>query len=96
MERPITKVYVLFSAIAKGKRKLQSHKLELAELIGHAPLTPELFNYYERIAWAKIAELPYREVSSSAHLMACQGRYAPESDIIMVNMFPKQQQLILK
>lgn len=96
MERPITKVYVLFTAIAKGKRKVLTHKLELDELIGHSPLTPELFNHYERMAWGKIADLQYRSVNPSAHLVACQGRYDLDSDIVMVNMFPKQQQIILK
>jgi len=96
MEHLITKVYVLFTAIPKGKRKPISQKIELAELVGHSPLTPELFNYYERIAWELIAESKYREVSKTAHLVACQGRYNPDSDIVMVNLFPKQQQTIMQ
>ena len=96
MNTPVTKVYVSFQGIAKGKRKCLTHKLELSEMPGHEALTPDQMNALERIAWAKIDELEYRGVSKTAQLFTCLAQYDAATDIIMVRLFPNRQQIIMR
>ena len=101
--KPMTQIKVAFFGIAKGKRKTLHHLLNLADIDGNEMLSPEDFNEYERKAWQLIKEKGYRltpnDIASkhiTAQLCTYDASYCPESDIIMVKMLHKQQQIIMK
>jgi hypothetical protein len=101
--KPMTQIKISFYGIAKGKRKVLHHLLNIADIDGNDMLSPEDFNMYERKAWQIVEEKGYRlspKNSDSSHvtaqLCAYDAQYDETSDIIMVKMLPKQQQTIMK
>lgn len=101
--KPMTQVKVAFFGIAKGKRKTSHHLLPIEDIDGNEMLSPEYFNMLERKAWRMIEEKGFRISPNSldskhitAQICAYDASYDEESDIIMVKMLPKQQQLIMK
>jgi hypothetical protein len=101
--KPMTQIKIAFFGIAKGKRKALHHLLNIVDIDGNDMLSPEDFNMYERKAWQMIEEKGYRlspNHSDSNHvtaqLCAYDAQYDEVSDIIMVKMLPKQQQIIMR
>lgn len=94
--KPMTQIKVSFHGIAKGKRKILHHLLNIEDIDGSDMLTPEDFNQYERKAWQLIDEKGYRMSGKTAQLCTYDASYDSVSDIIMVKMLPKQQQTIMR
>jgi hypothetical protein len=101
--KPMTQIKIAFFGIAKGKRKALNHLLNIDDLDGSVMLSPDDFNQYERKAWKLIEEKGYRLSPNdskyshiTAQLCTYDAQYDETSDIIMVRMLPKQQQIIMR
>ena len=93
MKQNLTNISVSFIGIAKGKRKERNEMLRLEQLIGHETLTPEMFNQYERQAWSLIDSMGFKNVKTGKIIV---NHGANDGDMTMIQLLPKQIQLIMR
>lgn len=93
MRQDITNISISFIGIAKGKRKERSEMLRLGQLIGHNILTPEMFNQYERQAWSVIDSMGFKNVKTGKIIV---NHGANDGEMTMIQLLPKQTQLIMR
>lgn len=92
MKQDITNISIHFQGTSKGKRKIAFQSERVAQIDGHLTFTPDDFNRYERNAKALIVDRGYKNVTKAS---LCVNHGYNDGDITMVQLLPKQRQLVV-